>query len=118
MNTQDSFSDQNNDSIDIVKELLYYLFFWPWFVLSVLVFVFGAYFYLRYADTIYQTSATLQVKDSSADPSSFLTQSTGAMFPYERGVRGESTNFRSARMRVPKSQPREWLAPLLPYRRA
>ena len=52
MNTQDSFPDQNNDSTDIVKELRYYLFFWPWFLLSVLVFVFGAYFYLRYADTI------------------------------------------------------------------
>jgi uncharacterized protein involved in exopolysaccharide biosynthesis len=80
MNTQDSFTDQNNDSIDIVKELRYYLFFWPWFSLSVLVFALGAYFYLRYADDIYQTSATLQVKDSSADPTSFLTEGTGAMF--------------------------------------
>ena len=80
MNTQDSFNDQNNDSIDIVKELRYYLFFWPWFSLSVLVFALGAYLYLRYADTIYQTSATLQVKDSSADPTSFLTEGTGAMF--------------------------------------
>ena len=80
MNTQDSFTDQNNDSIDIFKELRYYLFFWPWFSLSVLVFSLGAYLYLRYADTIYQTSATLQVKDSSADPTSFLTEGTGAMF--------------------------------------
>ena len=56
MNTQDSFINQNNDSIDIVKELRYYLFFWPWFLLSVLVFDLGAYLYLRYADDIFQTS--------------------------------------------------------------
>ena len=80
MNTQDSFTDQNGDSIDIVKELRYYLFFWPWFSLSVLVFALGAYLYLRYADDIYQTSATLQVRDSSADPTSFLTEGTGTMF--------------------------------------
>ena len=84
MNTQDSFNDLNNDSIDIVKELRYYLFFWPWFLLSVLVFALGAYLYLRYADDIFQTSATLQVKDSSADPSSFLTQGTGAMFNFDK----------------------------------
>ena len=80
MNTQESFTDQNNDSIDIVKELRYYLFFWPLFLLSVLVFALVAYLYLRYADDIFQTSATLQVKDSSADPTSFLTEGAGAMF--------------------------------------
>lgn len=84
MNTQDSFTDQNNDSIDIVKELRYYLFFWPWFLLSVLVFALGAYLYLRYADTIYQTSATLQVRDSSADPTSFLMEGAGAMFNFDK----------------------------------
>ena len=43
---------------------------------------FGAYFYLRYADTVYQTSAILQVKDASSDPSSFLTKGAGAMFDF------------------------------------
>jgi uncharacterized protein involved in exopolysaccharide biosynthesis len=65
---------EENDYVDIVKEIRYYLFFWPWFLLSLILFTTGTYIYLRYADTVYQTSATLQVKDSSSDPSSFLIQ--------------------------------------------
>ena len=75
---------EENDSVDIVKEIRYYLFFWPWFLLSLILFTTGAYIYLRYADTVYQTSATLQVKDSSSDPSSFLTEGAGAMFNLDR----------------------------------
>jgi len=81
MNTTENFLNQDNDSIDIIKEIRYYLFFWPWFLVTVLMFGFGAYFYLRYADNFYQTSATLQVKDSSSDPSSFLTEGA-AMFDF------------------------------------
>jgi len=84
MNTPENFLNQDNDSIDIVKEIRYYLFFWPWFLVTLLMFGFGAYFYLRYADTVYQTSATLQVKDASSDPSSFLTEGAGAMFDFGR----------------------------------
>lgn len=75
---------EENDSVDIVKEIRYYLFFWPWFLLSLILFTTGTYIYLRYADTVYQTSATLQVKDSSSDPSSFLTEQAGAMFNLDR----------------------------------
>ena len=82
MNTSENFLNQDNDSIDIVKEIRYYLFFWPWFLVTVLMLGFGAYFYLRYTDTIYKTSATLQVKDASSDPSSFLTEGAGAMFDF------------------------------------
>ena len=75
---------EENDYVDIVKEIRYYLFFWPWFLLSLILFTTGTYIYLRYADTVYQTSATLQVKDSSSDPSSFLTEGAGAMFNLDR----------------------------------
>jgi uncharacterized protein involved in exopolysaccharide biosynthesis len=74
MNTADNFINQDNDTVDIVKEVRYYLFFWPWFLASVVLFSLGTYVYLRYANTIYQTNATLQVKDASSDPSSFLTE--------------------------------------------
>ena len=79
MNTPDNFLDQDV-SIDLVKEIRYYIFFWPWFLISVLLFSFASFIYLRYADTIYQTSATLQVKDATSDPSAFLTQTASPMF--------------------------------------
>lgn len=75
---------EENHSIDIVKEIRYYLFFWPWFLLSLVLFAASAYIYLRYSDTIYQTSATIQVKNASSDPSSFLTEGAGAMFNLDR----------------------------------
>ena len=84
MNTSDNFLDQEKDNIDIFKEINYYVFFWPWFLVSVLLFSFGSYLFLRYSDTIYQTTATLQVKDASSDPSSFLTQGAGSMFNFNR----------------------------------
>ena len=82
MNTPDNFINKDKESIDIVKEIRYYTFFWPWFLVTVLISGFGAYFYLRYADTVYKTSAILQVKDASSDPSSFLTEGAGAMFDF------------------------------------
>jgi len=82
MNTPDNFINKDKESFDIVKEIRYYTFFWPWFLVTVLISGFGAYFYLRYADTVYQTSAILQVKDASSDPSSFLTKGAGAMFDF------------------------------------
>jgi capsular exopolysaccharide synthesis family protein len=82
MNNPDNFLNKDNESTDILKEIRYYTFFWPWFLVTVLMSGFGAYFYLRYTDTVYQTSAILQVKDASSDPSSFLTEGAGAMFDF------------------------------------
>lgn len=75
---------QENESFDILQEIRYYTFFWPWFLFSILLFIFGSFIYLRYSNNIYSTSATLQVKDAKSDPSSFLTQSAGAMFNFNR----------------------------------
>lgn len=75
--TQDNFKDQTylqeEDSIDIKKELGYYLFFWPWFVGAILVALVGSYLYLKTADRIYEASAQLQIKKGENDASSFLT---------------------------------------------
>jgi capsular exopolysaccharide synthesis family protein len=75
---------QENENLDIIKEIRYYTFFWPWFLFSILFFVFSSFIYLRYSNNIYSTSATLQVKDAKSDPSSFLTQSAGTMFNFNR----------------------------------
>ena len=84
MNTPENFLNKENDSLDIVKEIRYYTFFWPWFLVTVLMFSFGAYLHLRYASNVYKTSATLQVKDASSDPSSFLTRSSGSLIDFGR----------------------------------
>jgi tyrosine-protein kinase Etk/Wzc len=84
MNTPENFLNQNNNSSNFLKEIRYYLFFWPWFLVTVLIFGFGAFLHLRYASNVYKTSATLQVKDASSDPSSFLTRSSGSLIDFGR----------------------------------
>lgn len=84
MNTPENYSHSESDSIDIVKEIRYYIFFWPWFLASVIVMFLSAFVYLRYTSNTYNTAATVQVKDAKSDPSSFLTQSAGAMFNFNR----------------------------------
>jgi len=52
--------NQNEPSQVNLKELFYlYLSKWPWFVLSIALFLTGAYVYLRYSVPTYTATATL-----------------------------------------------------------
>ena len=84
MNNPENFTDLENGSVDIVKQIRYYTFFWPWFLISVVLVFLLAFFNLRYTNNTYASAAILQVKDAKSDPSSFLTQSAGAMFNFNR----------------------------------
>ena len=78
------FLKDENDSIDFIKEIRYYIFFWPWFLVFVVFALFSSLIFLRYTNNTYQSFAVLQVKDAKSDPSSFLAQSGGAMFNFNR----------------------------------
>ena len=64
---------QEEDTIDIKKEIGYYLFFWPWFIAAYLLQMLGSYLYLRTADRVYEANSQLQIKKTESDPTSFLT---------------------------------------------
>ena len=83
MKSIENFS-QENEGVNIINEIKYYLFFWPWFLISVVLIFFCSFIYLRYSSNSFSTSATLQVKDAKSDPSSFLTRSAGAMFNFNK----------------------------------
>jgi capsular exopolysaccharide synthesis family protein len=74
---QDNFNNQTylqeEDSIDIKKEAGYYLFFWPYFLASIVIAIVSAFLYLKTADRIYTSSAQLQIKKPAEDAASFLT---------------------------------------------
>ena len=63
MNESQYTSDFEEESIDIKGELLKYIRFWPWFVLTAIFSLSSAFLILRYSDTIYNTQAKIKIID-------------------------------------------------------
>ena len=65
---KENLYDNNMNELDEEKvnyqELLFkYIIHWPWFVGTVVVFLLGAWLYLRMATPVYNISATVLIKD-------------------------------------------------------
>ena len=75
---------QEENAIDIKKEISYYLFFWPWFIGFIAASLIGAFLYLRYADRVYETTAQLQIKKGDSDASSFLTGGVEGLLSFDK----------------------------------
>lgn len=58
-----NFDSDFDNSIDLKTILNRYLRYWYWFVLAVLISLFGAFFYLRYTIPQYTSTTTILVKD-------------------------------------------------------
>lgn len=85
----------NNPEFEEEEEVslgdLFYKFvpYWPYFVLLVILFMTGAWIYLRYKLPVYQTTATLLIKDNkNATPASELA-SAFDMFGAKKNVENE-----------------------------
>jgi len=63
MSQQPTPQYQQEEEINLREELEKYLRYWPWFVASVLVCSVIAFIYLRYTTPIYQSTATIIIKD-------------------------------------------------------
>ncbi|HAT71002.1 MAG TPA: tyrosine protein kinase, partial [Flavobacteriaceae bacterium] len=63
------FKEEDNN---LREEIDKYLFQWKWFVLGVIITLTGAFLYLRYATPIYQSTATILVKDEKKGEASIL----------------------------------------------
>ena len=61
--------------INYKEEILKYVLFWKWIVLSVVLSSIACYFYLRYASNVYQTTAKVQILDH--DNAAFKLPSEG-----------------------------------------
>ena len=71
--------NQKEEIFDIKSEISYYFFFWPWFLLTIVMALIGSYTYLRYTPNIYSSSAQVQITKSDAS-SSFLTTEVTSLF--------------------------------------
>jgi len=72
-------SNQEEESLNLKKEINYYLFFWPWFLVTFIMSLLGSFTYLRYTPNVYSSSAQVQITKSDAS-SSFLTTEVTSLF--------------------------------------
>jgi len=79
MNNNFEDSSSQEESLNIKSEVAYYLFFWPWFLLTIIISLIGCYTYLRYTPNIYNSSAQVQITKSDAS-SSFLNTEVTSLF--------------------------------------
>ncbi len=52
---------------NIKEEVFRYLYYWPWFLLSLFIFISTAYIYLRYTPNVYQSVARIKILDESKE---------------------------------------------------
>ncbi|MDA9128013.1 polysaccharide biosynthesis tyrosine autokinase [Flavobacteriaceae bacterium] len=77
-------NQEQQDELDLKKEFLYYSFFWPYFLLSIVIALLGAFLYLRYTPKIYTASGQIQFQKSDADPTAFLAENAGSLFDFDK----------------------------------
>ena len=71
--------NKENESFNIKNEISYYLFFWPWFLFTLVMSIIGSFTYLRYTPNVYSSFAQVQITKSDAS-SSFLTTEVTSLF--------------------------------------
>lgn len=54
-----------NKKINFKKEVVRFLKYWPWIILSMVIFYLGSYFYLKYTQPQYQSKTTLLFQEAS-----------------------------------------------------
>ncbi len=63
----ESTKDDYLDNFNLREELLRYLSFWPYILVSIIIFLISAFIYLRYANYEYQISAKIEIIDKAQD---------------------------------------------------
>lgn len=77
-NMNDLMADASEEQEVNLREMIYkYLYHWPVFILGLIICLFGAFFYLRYTQPIYQVTSTLLIKDQKKSPSSDILDQLG-----------------------------------------
>jgi capsular exopolysaccharide synthesis family protein len=86
-NTPQEFEETEEVS---VADIFYkYLSYWPLFLLLLIIFLAGAWIYLRYKMPVYQTTATLLIKDDKNSTPASELQDAFDMFGAKKNVENE-----------------------------
>jgi capsular exopolysaccharide synthesis family protein len=84
--------------INFKEELFKYLLQWKWILLSVVFTFLICYFYLRYASDIYETSAKIQVLDSSSSSFKMPNEGVSIFGTSKINLENQIENIKSSRI--------------------
>ncbi len=93
--------EANNAEDENLKYILYkYLRYWPWFLISVLIFLLVAVLYLKYATPIYRTTSEVKIlKDDEGGIDLSGLSNTSTLFNYNKvNLENEIQIFKSKRL--------------------
>lgn len=66
LNNTPLLENQEEDSFNIYAIIFKYLVYWPWFVVSVIVCLIGAFIYMRYQAPVYNITSAVLIKEQDA----------------------------------------------------
>lgn len=66
-----------NPTVDFTKLIKKYIFHWPLFLVTLIVFLVGSYFYIKYAKPIYPINSTLEFKNDVSTTNGAQPDKTG-----------------------------------------
>ncbi|WP_026452710.1 GumC family protein [Aequorivita capsosiphonis] len=89
--------DSENDQIDIKGIIYRYLPYWPWMLLSIVIALLGAFFYLRYTPNSYNTTAKVKVL-TDKEATDFALDLDKMLGKSNVNLENESAVFRSFRI--------------------
>ena len=58
-----NFIETVDDNFDIKREFFKYFFYWKYFLLAIAFCLFTAFFYIKYTNSIYETTAKIKILD-------------------------------------------------------
>ena len=61
------FLENQSNNVDVKAEIMRYVSFWPWILISAILFLFSATIFLRYSDNIYESKAIIEIIDKAQD---------------------------------------------------
>jgi tyrosine-protein kinase Etk/Wzc len=99
---KDSKTQQNNniDNSTNILDLLYkYLAYWKWFLISVVIFLFIAFIYLKKTSPVYSRTLSVLIKDNSKNGNSTNSEFSGfedmGLFQSNINVNNELSTLKS-----------------------
>lgn len=90
--------EQKQESFDLKQEIFKYLPYWYWFVISVIISLTGAFFYLRYQNNVYESKTIIKLLDDTNSDFKMPTNGVNFFLRNKVNIENEKEIIKSNRL--------------------